>query len=472
MSIKALGKQSLIYGIGHVMARLITFLLLPLYTHTFTQVEYGALSLAYAFMGFALIIYRYGMDTALMKYSVQKSGQNRKKYITIIIGVQAITGIVFTLLLYLSRNITAVYVLGINRPDWMIYLSVILFFDSMWNLPMLILRSEERAGPFIIFSLLNVILTMVLNILFVVYWDSGIEGVFKANVIASSSVFFFSLPIILNRIKFSLFEKEAFMKIMRFALPFLPAGIFTMIMELSDRYLLEFYLGTAEVGLYSAGKKMGMLGLTVVMGFNMGWTPYFLKRGKQKGARIEFSKITTLFLGIMGYVTVLVSIWIPNIMRFSIGGSTLIGSEFWACEQVVSTILIGYFFFATYVIQLPGVYMKEITSWVPIFRIIGASSLILSSVFFIPTFGFLGAAYSVVLAFIFMSMSIYFKTNKIYPIAYNWRGILYPIFFLIIIQFHIDDLITRAFISFLYPALWYVVAINKEEKTGLKRLFK
>lgn len=472
MSIKALGKQSLIYGIGHVMARLITFLLLPLYTHTFTQVEYGALSLAYAFMGFALIIYRYGMDTALMKYSVQKSGQNRKKYITIIIGVQAITGIVFTLLLYLSRNITAVYVLGINRPDWMIYLSVILFFDSMWNLPMLILRSEERAGPFIIFSLLNVILTMVLNILFVVYWDSGIEGVFKANVIASSSVFFFSLPIILNRIKFSLFEKEAFMKIMRFALPFLPAGIFTMIMELSDRYLLEFYLGTAEVGLYSAGKKMGMLGLTVVMGFNMGWTPYFLKRGKQKGARIEFSKITTLFLGIMGYVTVLVSIWIPNIMRFSIGGSTLIGSEFWACEQVVSTILIGYFFFATYVIQLPGVYMKEITSWVPIFRIIGASSLILSSVFFIPTFGFLGAAYSVVLAFIFMSMSIYFKTNKIYPIAYNWRGILYPIFFLIIIQFHIDDLITRALISLLYPALWYVVAINKEEKTGLKRLFK
>ena len=472
MSIKALGKQSLIYGVGHVMARLITFLLLPLYTHAFTQVEYGALSLAYAFMGFALIIYRYGMDTALMKYSVQKSGQNRKKYITIIVGVQAITGILFTLLLYLSRNFTAVYVLGIDRPDWMIYLAVILFFDSMWNLPMLILRSEERAGPFISFNLLNVILTMVLNILFVVYWDNGIEGVFKANIIASSSVFFFSLPIILKRIELNLFEKEAFINIMKFALPFLPAGIFTMIMELSDRYLLEYYLGTAEVGLYSAGKKMGMLGLTVVMGFNMGWTPYFLKRGKQNGARIEFSKITTLFLGIMGYVTVLVSIWISNIMRLPIGDRTLIGSEFWACEQVVSTILIGYFFFATYVIQLPGVYMKEITSWVPIFRIVGASSLILSSVFFIPIFGYLGAAYAVVLAFILMSMSIYFRTNKIYPISYNWRGILYPIFFLIVIQFHFDDLMARVFISILYPALWYAVVINKEEKTGLKRLFK
>ena len=42
---------------------------------------------------------------------------------------------------------------------------------------------------------------------------------------------------------------------------------------------------------YSAGKKMGMLGLTAVMGFNMGWTPYFLKRGKEVGARIEFAKM-------------------------------------------------------------------------------------------------------------------------------------------------------------------------------------
>ena len=65
MSLKTLGKESLIYGIGHVMARMVTFLLLPLYTHVFTPEEYGAISLAYAFIGFALIFYKYGMDTAV-----------------------------------------------------------------------------------------------------------------------------------------------------------------------------------------------------------------------------------------------------------------------------------------------------------------------------------------------------------------------------------------------------------------------
>ena len=243
MSIKGLGKQSLIYGLGHILARLITFLLLPLYTHSFNQEEYGALSLAYAFMGFALILYRYGMDTALMKFSVQTSGTERTKHITVILVSQITTGVIFTLCLYLTRNYLAYPVLGINRPDWMIYVSAIIFLDSLWNLPLLILRSEEKAVPFIGFSLLNVITTMALNILFVVHWGSGIEGVFKANIIASTIVLLSTTPIILQRIKLKMLDKLIFIKTLQFAIPFLPAGIFTMVMELSDRYLLEWFLG-------------------------------------------------------------------------------------------------------------------------------------------------------------------------------------------------------------------------------------
>ena len=75
-----------------------------------------------------------------------------------------------------------------------------------------------------------------------------------------------------------------------------------------------------------------------------------------------------LFLGFMGFVTLVVSLWI-SIYENTIGAGTLIGSEFWDCEPVVKIILFGYFFFGTYVIQLPGVYIKEITKWVPVFRI-------------------------------------------------------------------------------------------------------
>tara|TARA_Y100000741_G_scaffold280929_1_gene220757 strand:- start:529 stop:1008 length:480 start_codon:yes stop_codon:yes gene_type:complete len=159
-------------------------------------------------------------------------------------------------------------------------------------------------------------------------------------------------------------------------------------------------------------------------------------------------------------------------MRFSIAGTTLIGSQFWDCEPIVNAILIGYFFFGIYVIQLPGVYIKEITNWVPVFRVSGVISLILSSLFLIPEFGTLGAAYSVIISFVTMSLSIYFKTHTIYPIPYNYKGIMYPVIFLLIAQISFTSLSIKFFLSILYPILWYIVIINNDEKIILKGLLK
>ena len=471
MAIKNLGKQTLIYGLGHIMARLVTFLLLPLYTHTFTQEEYGTISLAYAFMGFAIILYRYGMDTALMKFSIQSKGVDQKQYTSVIIITQFITSIIFSLILYLLRYDIAEFVLGINRPDWMLSLIIILFLDAFWNLPMLILRSEEKAITFISFSLVNVTITMALNIYFVVHLNDGVDGVLKANIIASGLVSLLSLPIIFRITKIKFFKKKILLKVLYFSLPFLPAGIFTMIMELSDRYIIEWLLGTAEVGLYSAGKKMGMLGLTAVMGFNMGWTPFFLKRGKNKNAKKEFKIITTIFLGVMGYVCFLVSLWISELMQFSVFGSTLIGVEFWDCEPIVSLILLGYFFFGTYVIQLPGVYIKEITGWIPLFRIIGASVLVLSSIIIIPIFGIYGAAIAVVIAFFSMSLSIYLKVQTVYSVSYNWKGIIFPILVLLLAQIKFDAVLYKLLFSLIFPFAWLLFATDKQEREILKNQF-
>jgi len=452
------------------MARLVTFLLLPLYTHVFTREQYGIISLAYAFIGFTMILYHYGMDTALMKYSVQEKGDIRKKCIAVILFSQLITGLILSGFIYVFRKKISVMILGSAAPEWMAYLSIILFLDSIWNLPMIILRSEEKPVSYLTLSLLNVVTTMGLNILFVVKMNKGIVGVFEANIIASGLIFILTLPMIISRSGFFSFDKEILKKVIKFALPFFPAGIFTMIMELSDRYLLEWLTDTASVGLYSAGKKLGMLGLVAVMGFNMGWTPYFLKRGGKPGARKEFAKVTTLFLGILGFIIMVVILWVPEIMRLPIGGRTLIGQEFWSCEPVVGSILIGYFFFGTYILQLPGIYMKEITRWVPIFRAIGAGIMIVAGIVLIPQIGVMGASYAVIIAFFSMSLSVFLKTRNLYSVPYNWIAIIYPLIFLLFSVIIHTDLIINWVISIVYPVGWYILVLNTEERSGLKKL--
>ena len=78
-SLFQLGKQSVIYGFGHFITRFINFLLLPLYTHRLTPEEYGVVSLLYAFIAFANILFTHGMDTAYMRFQgMEKTEKNKR----------------------------------------------------------------------------------------------------------------------------------------------------------------------------------------------------------------------------------------------------------------------------------------------------------------------------------------------------------------------------------------------------------
>ena len=458
----------MIYGIGHVATRFITFLLLPYYTNVFSTSEYGVISLAYAFIGFLIIIYRYGMDTALMKFSVQKTGVLKDSYISNIFIIQIITAIIFSGLLYLLRDSVSEVLFGINRPRWVVFISLILFLDLFWNLPLLLLRSQKKAISFISISLLNVILTMGFNIYFISYLKLGVEGVFASNFISSFIVFLLCIPYLWKNIYFKYFDKSILSKLVKFSIPFLPAGIFTMMMELSDRYIIDFYMTTSDVGIYSAGKKIGTLGLVVVMAFNMGWTPYFLGRIKAPNAKKDFSEITSLFLFALGLVCLIISLFIPELMTISFNDKYIISEQFWGCKSIVSSILLGYYFFGLYVVQSPGVYAVEKTNFVPLFRLFGALGIIILGLILTPYFGLIGLSYAVVFSYFLMSASIYVFNHKFYKIRYKFSSVFYPILFLIISQFNMESLFLRVSILLTYLLGWYYLILNKNEKNYIK----
>ena len=72
--LKQLTRQTLIYGAGNVLSRLVTFLLLPLFTNVLSPEEYGLTTLVYVFLGFMNIVYHYGLDAAFMRYYSNADG--------------------------------------------------------------------------------------------------------------------------------------------------------------------------------------------------------------------------------------------------------------------------------------------------------------------------------------------------------------------------------------------------------------
>ena len=83
--IKLLGKESAIYGLSTVIARLLNFFLLPFYTHYLTTGDYGIVAAVFSYIAFLNILYQYGMDQAYMRYSKE----NEKTFTAAFISLMA-----------------------------------------------------------------------------------------------------------------------------------------------------------------------------------------------------------------------------------------------------------------------------------------------------------------------------------------------------------------------------------------------
>ena len=69
--LKSLLKDTAIYGISSVVARLLNYLLVPYYTRIMSPAEYGVITDIYALIPFALVVLTLGMESGLFRFSAK-----------------------------------------------------------------------------------------------------------------------------------------------------------------------------------------------------------------------------------------------------------------------------------------------------------------------------------------------------------------------------------------------------------------
>ena len=433
--ILSLSKNTLIYGLGHILARAVTFLLLPLYTNIFTPDEYGIISLAYVIMGFMSVVMHYGLDAALMKRYIQSDLTEKTIYFSSAWVSFFITSILFGMIITLFRKFFSPILLGTNDDRLILLVGWIIALDVMWSIPQLIFRAEEKPFAYIVFSLTNVIGSLLLNILFVLQFKMGVYGVLLSNFIISTILFIVTIPFIYNRINFKKASIYSWRKMMKFGLPLLPSGVFAMMMELADRYILKQMTDLYTVGIYSSGYKLGMLMMLIVMGFNMAWQPFFLKMGGGNEYKPLYARINSYVFALLGFIWVILLLWVDNIVRMKFGGISLYGEQYWSSTLIVPWISLGYVFYGLYLMQLPGVFHQEKSLWIAISRAIGAISNIIFNLYLIPIYGGQGAAIATCISFIIMFIIMLMVNSRLFPISYEWGRIIRIMFTMGIISF-------------------------------------
>ena len=477
-SIKSLTKQTLIYGVGTILTRFVTFLLLPLYTNLLSPEDYGLASLVFAFLGFMNIVFIYGLDSAFMRfYSDDIEKSKRATILSTATWMTLSTSAVFSIIIYsYAFPLGKVLLSSVENGLFIRYAAAILFFDCISHVPFALIRLEEKPFQFMGIRLLNVVITFGLNIYFVGVLKVGIIGIFRSNLIASTITALLLYAFTIPRIGF-LFSGSTAKELAFFGLPFVPAGLASVSMEMLNRYILEYKMDLSAVGIFSTGFKLGIFMLLVTTAFYYAWQPFFLKAGKRESSRPLFSRILTYFVLVTLSIWVILTAIMHEIVHFNVKNFFLIGPEYHECESIIPIILLGYVFFGINQVFLPGIYFEKKTRYLAYITLVASVVNIAANFIFIPMFGILGSAIASLLGYIILSSLTYFASQSLFKVHYEYFrvALLFLIAFAAAFPIFLFSLSLplRISIAIAFPVLLRLFGFFKKEELELvKTLFR
>ena len=463
-STKLFWKNSIIYGVGSIFIRAISFFLLPLYTNAFTRSETGYIFLIFTFISFAQIIYFYGQDAAFLKFYNQNSNDQKivgyTSYILLLI-----TSTLFTAIILFFSNTISIQLIDIDKGTWIIYSAFILFFDTISSRIMLILRIKEKSWIFLIISIITVVVSITTSYVLVINFDYNIDGIFLGTLSGILIKFIFLIPYQINIYKEKQFSFIVAKKLLKFGFPFFLSAFFYLILELSDRYLIFWILGSEHVGVYSIGYKIGSLGLFIVSAFNLGWQPFYIKIGANPSSNKLFGNIGTSFIFFLITIWGLIIFWTPLFMQIKIGNNYLIGASFWASVDIITIIFLSYIFYAGYIVLMPCIYLCNKEIWSPIIRGSGAIINIILNLILIKKFGLMGACCSTLVSYVFMFIFILYKSRLWFKVLCDWRSVLIHLILTSILIFYFRGLDNNFSVSFLFTIMYFIMIAIIFKKT-------
>ncbi len=478
-SLKRLAKHSVVYGIGHIVTRSLGFLLLPLYTNYLPAEEYGRAALVFTFLAFMNVFYTYGMDVAFLRhYVLQEDERERRRFFsTAYLSVSAVA-LLWTALIELFPNaISGLVFGGRSFPTLIILSGGILFFDALSAIPFILLRALEKSVQFTALKLLNVVVNLTANIILIVHFKKGVEGIFLAQVLTSFFTFLTITPILIRNFRFS-FVPALEKMLLQFGLPYVPSGLAVIIMDLIDRVLLDRKLGDAVTGIYSAGYKLGMIMALFVAAFRFAWHPFFLSTSKQENAKAVFSKVLTYFSAGGALVFLTISLYIQDLVRVRILGKPIFGEQYWSSTVIVPVIMLSYLLYGVYVNFLVGIYLKKKTSYLPFVTGSGAIVNIGLNLLLIPLLGMMGSAWATFGAYFTMAVLLYWIAQKAYFISYEWARLAKIVLAATVVFFlprwapALSGAWVKIFVLGLFPVLLALQGFfTREENRALKRVF-
>ncbi len=436
---KKLLNETIIYGIGAILPRIIVVLLNYLFIRNIDNSAFAIFSNLYALISFVNIILSFGFETSYFRFSTDE--EQEKQTLSTSFWFLSGFSIVFLLAVLLFNQPIADFLDYSANPEYIRWFAWIAFFDNICVIPLAWLRYHNKPIKYTAVRVASAVFQTVFVIslfLFIPETFSRSLGLkekvsypFFSNLVASLLSFILVLPIIF-KIKLN-FSKELFSKMIRYSWPVMIAGLAFMVNENFDKFIQKFIIDDGDAGAYGGCYKMAVLMTLFVTAYRMGIEPFFFKQMNNENAKNTYAKVTEYFsffasivaLGIIANVSWLKHLLVPS-------------SSYWTALDIVPIIVIANLFFGIYYNLSTWYKVTDRTKVGTYISWCGALITIVLNLLFLKRYGFMVSAWVTLIAYFIMMVISYWLGQKYYPIPYRMRKISFLLALLAVCGFTIS----------------------------------
>lgn len=371
-----------LFTLTNFALKLVTFVLVPVYTYYLTAMEYGITDMLLTTINMIMPIATLSIADSTLRFCFEKS-ENAIEYASVGFGVMVIScGVVALLLPCLDFNFFGG--LGDYKLWFFGCYAVMALQLYLSNLARGVGKVSTMAAASIISSLANIGLTLLTIV--VLHW--GMFGYFFSLLVANLlGCLWYLIPSRLYRyIRFKTeYYKKSLRPMLAYSLPLVPNALSWWMTQNINRFFITGMIGIAASGMFAAASKIpGFLKLITGI-FEQAWNlsafQQFKSQSKERFFSVIFSLYNTiLVLGVVLFMPLLS--WIASLM---------LQKEFYSAWTLIPFLLLS-FYYSTLSAYYGSIYTSSMkTRYLFVTTIIGAVSCVVLNYVLLMSCGLIGA---------------------------------------------------------------------------------
>ena len=386
--VKRLLSNTAILGAGTFTSKVLVFLLMPLYTTLLSTDQFGTADILTQTANLIIPLAVLGISDGLFRFAIERGDADKKNVFTTALFVFICGMLPLALIIQLLRffNIYSGYI-------WLLFFYICA--ANIHSICAVYVRACDKAKIFALQGIINTIMTIGFNILFLLVFDMGVTG-YVLSVAVSDILITIVLVFwckLYRDVNFKRPDKMLFNSMLKFSIPYIPTTMMWMITSASDRFIVTMYCGVAENGLYAAAYKLPTL-ITLAGGvFIEAWQFSSVNDATAEERADFFGKVYKNYIGIMFMGTAF-------LIAFSKILTGLLLNESYYSSWIYVSVLGIAMIFSAFSSFMGSVYFVEKRSMRSLVTAgIGAIMNVALNFILIPVYGAMGAAVATAISY-------------------------------------------------------------------------